>query len=466
MARNNSDTTQRRNSHKLSEKKLHRRKLRNILLTLLAVVAVIISGTALWNFYQTHFNPGTTINGVDCSWLTAEEACEKLNMELGEKVISFVFTDDILTFSGNSFELEVSYSEVNDFLLTQKHNHKQKKYSISEFVLNTPKLLDTMEELSHFDESNMISPNDAYITLSEDNCLTIVPEVIGNYIDFDEAARLAFKSLRDGQTTIDFASITNSKPQIYSKDLQIIVDSVNDILNTTITFNINDNSSLTLDKFVMKDWIVVDDNGKYSVDIESNLPAFVDLLAEKCSGSSTTFEFQATDFGTVTVPAKNLSLDKEAEIELIKSELGTAESYTHNPIYNLSVGDSYVEIDIARQHVWLYKNGECIVSTDCVTGNKGKHDTREGYFFLSGKEKNRILRGYNDNGTRYASPVDFCMPFDGGIGLHDASWRSSFGGTIYNGNGSHGCVNLPRSAAQTIYENIDYSMPIIVYSSN
>lgn len=146
--------------------------------------------------------------------------------------------------------------------------------------------------------------------------------------------------------------------------------------------------------------------------------------------------------------------------------MGTAESYTHNPIYNLSVGDSYVEIDIARQHVWLYKNGECIVSTDCVTGNKGKHDTREGYFFLSGKEKNRILRGYNDNGTRYASPVDFWMPFDGGIGLHDASWRSSFGGTIYNGNGSHGCVNLPRSAAQTIYENIDYSMPIIVYSSN
>lgn len=464
MARSNRNATQHGDSRKL--RKLRRKRMRNVLLTLLAIIVVIASSIFLWNFYKTHFNPKTTINGVDCSWMTPEEACEKLNMELGEKVISFVFTDDIITYSGNSFDLEASYSEIETFLLNQKVGDKQKKFYLSSFLLNTPKLLDTMKEISHFDENNMISPQDAYITLSEDNLLTIVPEVIGNHIDFNEASRLAFRSLRDGQTTIDFASITHSDPQIHSEDLQIIVDSVNDILNTTITFNINDNSSLTLDKSVMKDWIVVDNNGSYSVDIDSNLPAFVDLLAEKCSGSSTTFEFQATDFGTVTVPAKNLSLDKEAEIELIKSELGTAQSYTHTPIYNIYVGDSYVEIDISRQHVWLYKNGECIVSTDCVTGNKGKHDTRKGYFFLSGKEKNRTLRGYNDNGTPYASPVDFWMPFDGGIGLHDASWRGSFGGTIYMGNGSHGCVNLPRSAAQTIYENIDYTMPIIVYSSN
>ena len=387
-------------------------------------------------------------------------------MELGEKVISFVFTDDITTCTGKSFDLEASYSEIETFLVNQKVGDKQKKFYLAEFLLDTPTLLDIMEENPHFDENAMLYPQDAYITLSEDNLLSIVPEVNGNYIDFNEAARLAFRSIRDGQTTIDFASITHSTPQIKSEDLQIIVDSINHILNTTITFNINDNSSLILDKSVMRDWIVVDDSGNYSIDIDSNLPAWVDLLAKSCEGSSTTFEFQATDFGTVTVPAKNLSLNKEAEIELIKSELGTAQAYTHTPIYNLSVGDSYVEIDIARQHVWFYKNGECLVSTDCVTGNKGNHDTRKGYFFLTSKETDRILRGENDNGTRYASHVDFWMPFDGGIGLHDAAWRGAFGGTIYIGNGSHGCVNLPRSAAKTIYENIDKTIPIIVYSSN
>ena len=57
------------------------------------------------------------------------------------------------------------------------------------------------------------------------------------------------------------------------------------------------------------------------------------------------------------------------------------------------------------------------------------------------------------------------MPFNGGIGFHDAAWRSRFGGTIYLTNGSHGCVNLPYSAAQTLYSNINTSIPIILYAS-
>ena len=45
------------------------------------------------------------------------------------------------------------------------------------------------------------------------------------------------------------------------------------------------------------------------------------------------------------------------------------------------------------------------------------------------------------------------MPIAGEIGMHDASWRSSFGGTIYQGNGSHGCINMPGWAAQSLYYN-------------
>ena len=66
-------------------------------------------------------------------------------------------------------------------------------------------------------------------------------------------------------------------------------------------------------------------------------------------------------------------------------------------------------------------------------------------------------------GPGYASPVSYWMPFDGGIGLHDATWRYKFGGEIYKTNGSHGCVNMPLSTAKTIYENIESDTPIIVY---
>ena len=55
------------------------------------------------------------------------------------------------------------------------------------------------------------------------------------------------------------------------------------------------------------------------------------------------------------------------------------------------------------------------------------------------------------------------MPFNGGIGLHDANWRKTFGGTIYKTNGSHGCVNLPPAVAKTIYENISAGDPVLCY---
>jgi hypothetical protein len=47
--------------------------------------------------------------------------------------------------------------------------------------------------------------------------------------------------------------------------------------------------------------------------------------------------------------------------------------------------------------------------------------------------------------------------------LHDASWRSAFGGEIYKRNGTHGCVNAPFHLAKTIYENIEEGIPIICY---
>ncbi|MEG0215435.1 MAG: L,D-transpeptidase, partial [Hungatella sp.] len=77
---------------------------------------------------------------------------------------------------------------------------------------------------------------------------------------------------------------------------------------------------------------------------------------------------------------------------------------------------------------------------------------------LTYKERNATLKGEN-----YATPVSYWMPFNGNIGMHDAGWRSSFGGSIYKTGGSHGCVNLPPAAAKTIFENIEKGIPVLCY---
>ncbi len=122
-------------------------------------------------------------------------------------------------------------------------------------------------------------------------------------------------------------------------------------------------------------------------------------------------------------------------------------------------GGTYVEIDLSAQKLWMYKNGEQIVSTKLVSGSVAEgHRTPTGIYSIYAKQTDRYLTGED-----YRSFVSYWMPFLGGYGLHDASWRGSFGGTIYHYDGSHGCVNLPTSAAKKIYNNISVGTKVILY---
>lgn len=120
--------------------------------------------------------------------------------------------------------------------------------------------------------------------------------------------------------------------------------------------------------------------------------------------------------------------------------------------------DMFVEVDISDQTVELYKDNDIILTTLCVTG-KDSTPTRIGYFPIKYKTYDTYLKG-----PGYNSHVYYWMPFDGGIGLHDAAWRSEFGGDIHFNGGSHGCVNMPHDAAKTIYENVSSGTKVLVHN--
>ncbi len=120
--------------------------------------------------------------------------------------------------------------------------------------------------------------------------------------------------------------------------------------------------------------------------------------------------------------------------------------------------NTYVAVSISEQYIWFYKNGTLLVSSPIVTGTKGKYDTPKGTFKILTKSTNIYLTGPD-----YRSYVNYWMSFVGNmVGLHDATWRGSFGGSIYVTNGSHGCVNLPYNVAKTIYENASIGTKVIV----
>ena len=127
-------------------------------------------------------------------------------------------------------------------------------------------------------------------------------------------------------------------------------------------------------------------------------------------------------------------------------------------LYAKAVPD-FVLVDISEQRAIFYKNGIRVLSDNCVTGNKrAGYDTTVGIHQIIFKDLNRTLHG--SYGEAF---VKYWMRFtNSGQGLHDAGWRRNFGSGIYISNGSHGCVNLPRETAATIYNNSYVGMYVIV----
>ncbi len=181
--------------------------------------------------------------------------------------------------------------------------------------------------------------------------------------------------------------------------------------------------------------------------------------------------FVSTLASLYNVPGQ-LEMDQSAERNYITSLIASGNNEaSHKPAMNTKVGDTmidataaeqfagqtYVDVSISQQKLVYYVNGAPVLVSDLVTGNTSRHhNTPQGVFQIYNKQRGRTLKG-----DGYSAYVNYWMPFTGNYGLHDATWRSSFGGEIYKTNGSHGCVNMPKSMAEALYNMV--SVGTVVY---
>ncbi|MBQ6324357.1 MAG: L,D-transpeptidase [Bacilli bacterium] len=117
---------------------------------------------------------------------------------------------------------------------------------------------------------------------------------------------------------------------------------------------------------------------------------------------------------------------------------------------------TYAVVDISDQRLDLYNNTNKILSTPVVTG-KDSTPSDLGLFDIDLKGIDVILRGAD-----YESHVNYWMPYNGGEGLHDATWRDSFGGDIYHYGGSHGCINMPLEKVAEAYGYLNVGDKVLV----
>ena len=200
------------------------------------------------------------------------------------------------------------------------------------------------------------------------------------------------------------------------------------------------------------------------------LDKYVDEIYDTYSTKGKTIEFTTHSGETIDIESKTFGkeVNKRMEKDALIYHLAEGKSEASRvPIFeksecNDSIYDEYVEVSIEDQHVWYVKNGSVVMESDCVTGCVSKkNDTPKGVYYVFDKATNRSLR---PKGSKSGSFVNVWMPFSpDGCGLHDATWRSSFGNSIYKTNGSHGCVNLPKDFAIELYDEVNVGCPVIVY---
>ena len=482
--------------------------MKKILIPIIILLCLAGGGFALWRSLEANvfsadlFPDKTTINGIDCSGLTRKQVKEKLTDEWNSKSFSFtaegraIGSIDTLNFTYDIDDAIVNLKREN--FLSAALNH----YFGSDFDVTldmtvkkvNKKFTKALKNADYLKEEEITKTKDAYVDLSTEE-FKIVPEVYGNNIDYTALTDKIKELVAEGKFQMEYiASKFYQQPAVTadSDEIKERQEFCKKYLTSKVTYIMGKEEIKISPEWLEKIFdIEVVESGdvseaeqkaaeeaasKVTVN-EDAVREYVEDFAKEYNTLGKTREITSLSGRKIKVSGGDygfaLSRDKETE-QLIK-DLQSGKEVKREPIWLMTgftdynkeddIGDTYVEVSLTEQHLWYFKEGKKIVDCPVVTGNVNQgYGTPAGTFSLSYKQRNATLKGTNADGSDYESPVSYWMPFYGNYGMHDAPWRSSFGGSIYRGNGSHGCVNMPVASAGKLFENLaDKGVPVIVH---
>ncbi len=442
----------------------------HILLILAILAGVYFIGVF---YYKDRFPSRVYVNDINIGGMKLERADSELEKaDLWDEVTIKSDTEEFLKIKAEDIEYKYVGTPKLPEIFREQSEWKWilsvfKKSEYTTEILSTynkDKVKSMINGIKQLDKELL---NASVVYSESSNAFVIEPHSYEIQLSKDELFDMVSEAIETRDSTVNIEKDIQ-QPDIFEDDELLIAakDKANKYLDTELVYDFGDREEV-VDSSVLKDLITVDER---EVDIDpEKTKEYVAELARKYDTFSSNRQFKTSAGEVITTNGGSYgwlihrSKTAEALIEEIKSE----ENKTIEPVYSYKalirdtddIGNSYLEIDLNRQMVYVYIDGELKISTPTVTGNLSRgFDTPTGVFPINYKERDAVLRGEN-----YASPVKYWMPFNGNVGLHDADWRDSFGGNIYKNRGSNGCVNLPPGNAKTIYDLVYPGMPVIVH---
>lgn len=444
------------------------------------ITIIYLSGTL---FFDDRYIPNTYINGECISNKKESEIEKNLINKMKNYSLTIVAKDvpqeviygDEIEYKG---EISNNFYEIiknqNKYLWFLGFFNKRNEQIDITYTYDKNLLKERLKRLNCVKNENAIEPQNAYIKRDKSG-FRVINETEGTIVDFDKLYEKANFYIENSKTGLNL-----EKEDLYKKaeidrnseELKKEMELYNEYSNFVITYDFSDREEI-IDFKIYGDWIDFDENKNILID-EDKIKEYVKELAKKYDTLGNTISFNSTNSGNIDVETVTYGwkIDIQSTVTQLKELIENKETITIEPIYTKKaisrnediIGNTYVEISLSEQRLWFYKDGQCLVDTPVVTGLPTESRiTKKGVYYLVSREKDRYLGTYEVQG--YRSYVNYWMPFNGGQGIHDATWRSDseFGGDTYKTNGSHGCVNTPLDQVKIIYENIKTGYPIIVY---
>ena len=452
--------------------------------SIIGALVVVYLGIAA--FFMSHFLVNTSINGKDFSGKTVADVEAYLKEQVADYELTILEQNNVSDVITGS-EISLAYKE-NSRVQDALENQRQLLWLISLFSESDTDITIEVEYDDAALEENIqnlqavtaeqVDPVAAHPEY-DGNSFVVAEEQYGTTVDMETLTAKIKEHITEFDTTLDMMDEECYVMPAYTSDspeVQAACDEMNEYLKASITYPMDED--VVVDKDLISKWVTYDDNMKVAFN-EDAVREWMREFGKKYDTLGTTRTITTPTGKTAEVSGGTYgwSVDEETETKNLINSIKNGEVAERAPAYKQTAashgaqdwGSTYIEVDIAAQHMWYIVDGAVGMESDVVTGLPADgRDTPTGVYSILYTERDSTLKGETDPETgkpSYETPVAFWMPFTWqGHGFHDATWQSSFGGSRYQTNGSHGCVNMPYDKAEQLFNMISAGTPVIVHN--
>lgn len=460
----------------------------------LIITAAVVGGLAaayigVSVFFMSHFYFNTEINGHNFSAKTVEDVEEYMKSQVKGYVLTVKEKEDKSdTVEGS--QISLAYVE-NDDIENALKKQNAFLWPSAFFVKNSTKVTvevsydkDALEkEIEHLQsvEAEQIPPTNAYPKF-DGTQYVVEPEVTGTAVDMDVLHEKIAQYIREFRSELDMEEEGCYALPEYTKDskeVQAACDKMNQYIKASITYPMDEN--VVVDKELISTWLGVDETMNVVFN-ENGVKEWMTAFGDKYDtlGGTRTITSPWGKAAEVSGGDYGWSIDEETELTALINSIKNGEVVTKEPAYYIGGtaashgpqdwGNTYAEVDLSAQHMWYIQDGAVVLETDVVTGEPiPEKETPTGVYALKETTMHEVLVGEivpETGEPEYRTPVDYWMRITwSGVGFHDATWQSTFGGTLNQipGVGSHGCINMPYDQAAALYNLISTGTPVIIH---